>query len=58
MKNDSLIMYSQNQTPQNIKSLRSFETNYFSPKNSVKLGRNNLIPLDYKASSSFRTINI
>ena len=57
MKNDSLIMYSQNQTPQNIKSLRSFETNYFSPKNSVKLGRNNLIPLDYKSSSSFRNIN-
>ena len=55
-KTNYLTVNSQNNTPNNIYSIKSSETNFITPINSYKIGRNPLMPLNYKSTSSFGTI--
>ena len=55
-KTNYLTVNSQNNTPNNIYSIKSSETNFITPINSYKIGRNPIMPLNYKSTSSFGTI--
>ena len=56
VKNNYLTINSRNDTPKNIYSIKSSETNFFTPINSNKIGRNTMKPLNFKYYTSFGTI--
>ena len=50
IKNNYLNITSQNNTTNNINSIKSMETNFFTPISSNKFGKNTLMPLNFKSS--------
>ena len=56
VKYNYLTVNSQNNTPNNICSIKSSETNFITPINSNKMGRNKMMPLNFKYTSSFGNI--